>query len=171
VVSGCIDLSPLGDVMSDTLSIDVVGPSYWAYMATVMADCLEEISRSKRIRHNQVPLGVYRDAKKFFQLVMQSVRKDPPDNPPASLNAYVIAAYAVKGSSDEDLTTLKDLGDRLKGYSKLLDRLNQAGSLNQQDAQTAKDLKQFFRELAQVGEAEIYERTVDYLEPALSSYR
>jgi hypothetical protein len=157
--------------MSDTLSIDVVGPSYWAYMATVMADCLEDISRSKEIRPEKVPQGVYRDAKKFFELVMQSVSKDLPENPPASLNAYVIAAYAVKDSSQDELTTLKDLGDRLDGYSKLLHRLNKADNLDEQDVQTAKDLKQFFRELAQAGEAQIYERAVDYLEPALSSYR
>lgn len=157
--------------MSDTISVDVVGPSYWAYMATVMAACLEEISDSKRIQVKQVPLGVYRDAKKFFQLVMQSVGKDLPENPPASLNAYVIAAYAVKESSEDEPKSLQALGEVLEGYSTLLDRLDKAGNLNEQDAKTAKDLEQFFRELAQAGEAEIYERTVDYFEPALSSYR
>jgi hypothetical protein len=157
--------------MSDTLSIDVVGPSYWAYMATVMADCLEEISRSKEIRPEKVPRGVYQDAKKFFQLVMESVGKDLPTNPPASLNAYVIAAYAVKDSSQEELKTLDALGDRLRAYNELLDSLDEVRELDGQEVQTAKNLQLFFRELAEAGEAQIYERTVDYFEPALSSYR
>ena len=157
--------------MSDTISGDVVGPSYWAYMATVMANCLEEISRSKEVRPEDVPQGVYRDAKKFFQLVMESVEKNLPENPPASLNAYVIAAYAVKDSSQDELRTLDDLGHRLKAYSQLLDRLGKAHKLDGQDVQTAKNLQRFFRELAEAGETQIYERTVDYFEPALSSYR
>ena len=157
--------------MSDTLSIDVVGPSYWAYMATVMADCLEQISISKQVRLNNIPSGVYRDAKSFFRLVMESVGKDVPENPPASLNAYVIAAYAVKESAEEEPETLDSLGEVLEDYSKLLDRLDKPGELDEHEVNTAKDLQQFFRELAQAGEAEIYERTVDYIEPAFSSSR
>ena len=157
--------------MSDTLSIDVVGPSYWTYMATVMADCLEQISISKQVRLNNIPSGVYRDAKGFFRLVMESVGKDLPENPPASLNAYVIAAYAVKESAEEEPETLDSLGEVLEDYSKLLDRLDKPGELDEHEANTAKDLQQFFRELAQAGEAEIYERTVDYIEPAFSSSR
>lgn len=166
-----LSIAKKGDSMSDTISVDVVGPSYWAYMATVMAECLEDISRSKEIRPEKVPQGVYRDAKKFFELVMQSVNKDLPENPPASLNAYVIAAYAVKDSSeDPPPTTLRELANRLEGYSKMLARLDEAGTLDDKDVRTARDLQLFFRELAQAGEAEIYERTVD-LEPALTSYR
>lgn len=157
--------------MSDTLSIDVVGPSYWTYMATVMADCLEQISSSKQVRANNIPSGVYRDAKSFFKLVMQSVGKDLPENPPASLNAYVIAAYAVKESSDQELKTLDSLEEVLDDYSKLLNRLDKPGKLKEHEIDTARDLQQFFRELAQAGEAEIYERTVDYFEPALTSTR
>jgi hypothetical protein len=157
--------------MSDTLSIDVVGPSYWTYMATVMADCLERISISQEVLPNSIPSGVYRDAKSFFGLVMQSAGKDLPENPPASLNAYVIAAYAVKESSDEEPKTLESLAELLEDYSTLLNRLDRPGELNEHEVNTAKDLQQFFRELAQAGEAEIYERTVDYFEPAFSNIR
>jgi hypothetical protein len=157
--------------MSDTLSIDVVGPSYWSYMATVMAECLDEITRTREIRPEKIPQGVFRDAKRFFTLVMQSVSADVPENPPASLNAYVIAAYAVKDSSENQaLMTLGDVGNRLEEYSKMLERLDKPATLDEQGARTAKDLQLFFRELAQAGEAEIYERTVD-LEPALTSHR
>jgi hypothetical protein len=153
--------------MSDTLSIDVVGPSYWTYMATVMADCLESIAATKRVQ--PIPLGVYKDAQSFFKLVMQSAGTELPENPPASLNAYVIAAYAVKDSLDNEPKSLDSLGEVLEDYSNLLSRLDRAGELNERELETAKDLQQFFRELAQAGEAEVYERTVDYVEPAFRS--
>lgn len=156
--------------MSNTLSIDMVGAKYWSYMATVMTDCLREISQTRTIHTGDVPRGVYRDAKKFFNLVMQSVGNDLPDNPPASLNAYSIAAYAVKDSSEVQPSNLEELGERLEAYAKLLNRLETPGNLDEHEVATAEDLRLFFRELAQAGEAQVYERAVD-LEPALASYR
>src|SRR5436309_2500997 len=100
--------------MSDTISVDVVGPSHWAFVATVMADCLEEVARLRSTRSDLVPKRVYSDAKEFFRLVLQSVGSGVPDNPPASLNAYVIAADALRNSSNSFPQTRQELGTRLE---------------------------------------------------------
>jgi hypothetical protein len=154
--------------MSDTISVDVVGPSYWAYVATVMAECLEEATRSKQVRVGLVPRGVYSDAKEFFRLVLQSVGNGVPDNPPASLNAYVIAADALRNSSDSFPRTREELGQRLAHYSELIDHLGQPRNLTTEEIEIATSLKEFFERLAQAGESEVYERTVDLEPPFLA---
>ena len=154
--------------MSDTLSIDVVGPSYWAYVATVMADCLEEVYRTKRIEPNLVPKGVYRDAKDFFRLVLESAGDDIPENPPASLNAYVIATDAIMSSAHSFPNTREALGDRFEEYAELVDRLNSPRQLTSDEVETAKALNSFFAKLAQAGEVEVYENTLSFAPPFAS---
>jgi hypothetical protein len=157
--------------MSDTVSVDVVGPSYWAYMAAVMGECLEIISAKREVGAVHLPKGVYQDARRFFSLVMQSVQDNVDGNPPpGSMNAYAIAAYAVKESSAQPPSKLEELDDRLKEYSDLLTVLEHPKTLTEAEAEIAKSLSRFFRRLAELGESEIYEKTVD-LEPALTSYR
>ena len=157
--------------MSDTVSVDVVGPSYWAYMAAVMAECLETIAETKRVDAVHLPKGVYRDAQRFFGLVMQSVQDSVDENPPpGSMNAYAIAAYAVKESSAQPPSALEELDDRLQEYANLLETLETPRTLTDSETSIAHALGLFFRRLAELGESEIYEKTVD-LTPALTSYR
>lgn len=148
--------------MSDTLSIDVVGPSYWAYVATVMAECLEKVCHTKRIAPHLIPKGVYRDAKDFFRLVLESAGDSIPENPPASLNAYVIATDAIMSSAHSLPNTREGLGDRLEEYAELVDRLNTPGPLTADEVETARALQSFFAKLAQAGEAEVYESTLGF---------
>ena len=103
--------------MSQTMSVGVVGPSHWVYMATVMAECLENVARTNRIEPNEIPVGVYWDALEFSGLALQATGDAVPDNPPASINAYVIAADALRRSSRDLPRTREDIDHRLEEYA------------------------------------------------------
>src|SRR5580704_1412968 len=82
--------------MSQTVSLGVVGPSHWAYMASVMAEKLQHVANAKQTVVGQIPVGVYRDAREFYRLVLEAAGDGTPVNPPASINAYALAADAVR---------------------------------------------------------------------------
>jgi hypothetical protein len=168
VPSGRIE-RPLGGIMSDTLSVDVVGPSYWTYVATVLAECLERVAKTGRVQPDLVPKPVYKDVKEFFRLVLQSVGDEVPDDPPASLNAYAIAAEAIRRSSMQSPATREALGARLSEYARLVNRLSKPGELKENELEAVKSLQGFFVRLAQEGEAEVYETTFD-LEPPFVAF-
>src|SRR5260370_42002212 len=78
--------------MSQTVSVGVVGPSHWAYMASVMAEKLQQMRNAKQTGPDQIPVGVYRDAQEFYRLVLEAAGDRTPLNPPASINAYALDA-------------------------------------------------------------------------------
>jgi hypothetical protein len=157
--------------MSDTISVDVVGPSYWSYMATVMAECLDTFVEDEKIRPDEIPAAVYDGAKEFFALVLEAAGDVFPENPPASINAYVIASEALRGASKPFPATSQDLRSELERYSRFVDDLAEARRLTKvEDKETATALKRFFLHLAEDGEAEVYERSVRF-EPMPAGYR
>jgi hypothetical protein len=153
-----------GFVMSQTISVDVVGPSHWAYMATVMAECLDEIAKTNRVSPNLVPAGVYQDALEFAQLAVQATRTSVPDNPPASLNAYVIASDVLRQSSQELSQTSEAINKQLKQYEEFLQSLKEPRELTDDDAKVVEPLKTFFVRLKEAGESEAYAKAM-YLDP------
>jgi hypothetical protein len=157
--------------MSDTISVDVVGPSYWAYMATVMAECLNTFVQQEKVRPDEIPAAVYDGAKEFFALVLEAAGDVFPENPPASTNAYVIASEALRGASKPFPATSQALRAELERYSQFIDDLSEPRELTEAaDIETAEALKRFFMHLAEDGEAEVYEHTVGF-EPMPAGYR
>jgi hypothetical protein len=150
--------------MSQTISIDVVGPSHWTYMATIMAQRLGKVVQAGCLRSSDIPLGVSYDARQFFDLALQAARDSLPRNPPASVNAYAIAADLVQASSSSLLNTRDDIGNRLEQYDAFLSALQQPRTLAEDELQTARELQRFFDRLREEGEAEAYEKAV-LLEP------
>ena len=150
--------------MSQTISVGVVGPSYWSYMATVMAECLEKIIQVKRIESGDLPKGVYNDAHRFFSLVLQAAGNTLPENPPASINAYVIAADAVR-SFQSAPQTRQELEKCLEHYLRFTDGMQQLHDLNKEEVKTAEGLRKFFLWLQQQGEAEVSKRSVHFEAP------
>jgi hypothetical protein len=148
--------------MSETISVGVVGRSYWVYMANVMAEYLGQIIQAKRIQSRlaEIPQGVYKDAQEFFRLVLQAVEPGFSENPPASTNAYMIAADSLRGSSTPIPETDPELEMRLKQYQFFIERLQEPHRLNSDELNTAQALHDFFVRLAQDGESEVYERSV-----------
>ena len=98
----------------------------------------------------------------FFDLILHSTGDEVADDPTASLNAYIIAADAMRSSMVPP--TREALGDKLEEYSILIGRLKTPGKLLPAELETVRSLQKFFTRLAQQGEAEIYEGTFD-LEP------
>jgi hypothetical protein len=146
--------------MSQTISVGVVGPSHWAYMATVMAECLEEVAKNDRVSPNAIPVGVYHDALRFSDLALQATRASVPDNPPASLNAYVIASDVLRRSSQELPQTRDDINLQLKRYETFLQTLQTPRALDDDDRQLVNSLRTFFLRLKEEGESEAYTRTM-----------
>ena len=147
--------------MSQTISVGVVGPSHWAYMASVMAEKLEQIKNARRTDAARFPKGVYHDALEFYKLVLEAAGDGSPKNPPASINAYAIAADAVRAVCT-NVDSRSDVAKTLHTHQSLLESLQQARILEQQEVETLSSLQSFFVWLKHEGEADAYERGVGY---------
>jgi hypothetical protein len=133
-------------------------------MATVMAECLEKIlAEDGIVCSDSVPAGVQQDALRFLKLVLEATGEGGPDNPPASLNAYVIASGALIQSSPEATRTRDEIDVQLKRYEALLEKLGTPGRLDGEDQALANSLRSFFLRLKEDGESEAYTKAV-YLE-------
>jgi hypothetical protein len=146
--------------MSKTISVGVVGPSHWSYMASIMADRLGRIAETKTIEPSKIPRLVYTDALEFYRLVMQAAGDDPPDNPPASMNAYSIAADGVRASAPDQSSTPEEIHKTLADHLSLLECLTKQRPLDEHELETVKSLRRFFLWLKSEGETEAYERGV-----------
>jgi hypothetical protein len=144
--------------MSQTLSVDVVGPSHWTFMATVMVDSLEQILQAGRVGTTPVPPGVYKDVLAFWQLALQATSGVVPDNLPA-LNAYVVASEALRGSSHAS-PTREDIDEHLVRYEAFLRGLETPKTLDPEGLKIVNDLKSFFVRLKEEGESEAYTQTM-----------
>ena len=86
--------------MSRTMAVGVVGPSHWAYMAKVMAEALNKAVQKSLLVKTDIPAGVLFDAAHLSRLILEEARfrqgGEVPSNPPATINAYVIAQKAVE---------------------------------------------------------------------------
>jgi hypothetical protein len=150
--------------MSKTVSVGVVGPSHWAYMASVMATKLQKMVDAKRTLADQIPVGVYRDAREFYRLVLEAAGDDTPANPPASINAYALAADAVRAARAD--ASRADVEQTLGSQYTLLNNLQRSSVLSEDELKTLSSLRAFFLWLKEEGESEAYERGVGYELPA-----
>jgi hypothetical protein len=146
--------------MSQTVSVGVVGPSYWAYMASVMAERLQQVANARQTVAGQIPAGVYRDAREFYRLVLEAAGDGTPVNPPASINAYALAADAVRAGRAD--ATRADVEQTLARQKALLDDLQRTRGLSEEELETLSSLHSFFLWLKQEGESEAYESGVGY---------
>jgi hypothetical protein len=153
--------------MSQTMSIGVTGPSHWSFMAGVMADRLQKIATLGRVEAGVIPGGIYNDARQLLRLVLQAADDGIPDNPPASINAYVIALDAMKGVSQSLPKTRRELKERLDEYLAFVCSLREQRTLAGKEVDIAKSLAQFFQKLHEDGESEAYERRVYFGAPLL----
>ncbi len=147
--------------MSMTHSIGVVGPSHWSYMAATLAERLENILQKKRIEENSIPRGIYAVAKEFFHLIEQALRQNgTPENPPASIKAYVIASDATRSALETSPLSAKEIETSLARYVDFVNQLQHGRELTGEDLEIAQSLKRFFHQLYLDGESEAYEAGV-----------
>jgi hypothetical protein len=147
--------------MSWTPSVGVVGAGYWSYMAHVLAESLSRAIRDKRVDSSLLPQGIYNDAREFFNRALDDQAQE---RSPARMNAYVVALDAVWESGDSVRTT-DQAQHRLRDYSDLLERLRSEGPLTEIELKTAAELRHFFLNLSQAGDAEAYADRVVRSEP------
>jgi hypothetical protein len=149
--------------MSQTVPVDVVSRSYWAYVASAMADGLGGMLERGE-KPSVVPRRVYSDAKEFFRLALEAAGDTVPQNPSASIANYIIAADAVRAvqHNQTDRTALRKC---LEGYQQLVERLECSDAFKPEEAAVANELKDFFLELEQEAEAETYDRIVQFESP------
>jgi hypothetical protein len=144
--------------MSKTVSVGVVGPSHWAYMASVMAERLTQMRDARRVVAAQIPVGVYRDARQFFRLVLEAAGDHVPVNPPASINAYALAADAVRAKNAD--ASRAEVEQALEKQKALLDTLQEERALVEDELETLSSMQAFFLWLKHEGESDAYERGV-----------
>ncbi len=146
--------------MSKTVSVGVVGPSHWAYMASVMAEKLQAMRDSGETNVARIPPGVLRDAREFYNLVLDAAGEKAPVNPPASINAYALAADAVRAVSGD--ASRADVGETLGKQKELLDGIQEPRKLDSEELHTLSSLHGLFLWLKQEGESDAYEHTVAF---------
>jgi hypothetical protein len=146
--------------MSKTVSVGVVGPSHWAYMASVMAEKLQQIQTAGETGIARIPPSVYRDAREFYGLVLEAAGDSTPVNPPASINAYALASDAIRAVTAG--ASRADVGEMLGKQKALLDRLQQPRRLDAEELQTLSALYGMFVWLKQEGESDAYEQSVAF---------
>jgi hypothetical protein len=148
--------------MSQTVPVDVVSRSYWAYVAAAIADGLAKILEGEAA--TLIPTAVYSDAREFFRLALDATGDAIPKNPSASIANYIIAAEAVRAvqHAQADRATMRAY---LQNYRAFLERLQSHGTVPAEDVGLATELKDFFFQLQQEAEAESYDRVVQYEGP------
>jgi hypothetical protein len=132
-------------------------------MASVMAAKLQQMVDARRTIAGQIPVGVYRDAREFYKLVLEAAGDRTPANPPASINAYALAADAVRAVSAD--ASRADVAATLGRQQALLDDLEQPRALSEEELRTLSSLHVFFLWLKREGESDAYERGVGYEVP------
>lgn len=142
--------------MSRTLSIGVVGPSYWSYTAAVMASHLVTVRERRRREPAELQGGVHQDAKDFFTIVLAAIGEDVPDNPCASLANYRLATDTLLDCLGAPPETTSEVDERLRQYAAFVDRLATAGELDETDLRIAEELQQFFTKIVRDGEKQDY---------------
>lgn len=148
--------SALGSDMSQTVSVDVVGRSYWAYIAARLVEGLDgHIAGTSSSR--VIPDAVYSDAQEFLKLALEGGADTPPlGNPYACLSNYLIAAGAVRASADQTRNR-SEVQAVLQSYKSCLEQLSTA-RISDIDIGLARNLRDFFAELQSEGESESYAR-------------
>jgi hypothetical protein len=127
-------------------------------MASVMAEKLQEIANAKETVAGQIPVGVYRDACEFYKLVLEAAGDGTPIDPPASINAYALAADAVRAVRAD--ASRAEVEATLGSQQALLDGLQRTRLLSEEELETLSSLRAFFLWLKQEGESDAYERGV-----------
>lgn len=144
--------------MSQTVPVEVVGRTYWAYVASAMADGLTRMLRDGA-GATVIPKRVYTDAQKFFRIALEAAEDTVPKNPSASIANYIIAAEAARGQHAV-YDAREKLKEQLEQYDLLLKRLANGDTPLKEEQKSVDELCRFFAQLHHEAEAEAYDRAV-----------
>lgn len=124
---------------------DITSPSYWSYMALVMARRFDRFVRDGYTDIKDIPLGVLDEAKRFFSIIFDGKGENgkPPKNPEESSNIELIATRVMP----QIPKTLREVDLKLKEYAGFIDKIGTRRELERDETETAKELIQFFTNL------------------------
>ncbi len=142
--------------MSMTIAIGIVGPSYWSYMATVMAIHLQKIVKGKA---SPIPRGIHQEAERLFDIALDCAGGKLAKNPPASLHAYVMI-WDIFRDIGELFTTTDEVEAEMMRCRAFIDGLHQIHELSPEEVAIGQKLIRFFFRLKEKGEAETYKRVM-----------
>lgn len=148
--------------MSENLLIGVVGPSFWSYTASIMADHLRHVIEQKATDPDHLLKGVFFSASEFFEGVLEAVGEVISINPCASLANYKIATDAILECTHPQLQNSAQIDDRLLKYSEFLRKLEDKRQLSDDELIVSQEMYQFFIQLEQAGEEETYSEAVGF---------
>lgn len=141
--------------MSKTITVDVVGPSHWAYMAHEMARIMKEVANRGVLKRSDVPPGILVDCVTFLGLVLEGSSSTSLTNPPASTHARVIALKALRGVISRN-PNLADTDRLLFCCRMIVNFQKETQDLSNPTLVPAFEfMSQFFSELSEMGEEEI----------------
>lgn len=123
----------------------------------VMSESLEKIIEKGKIQKEDIPKSVYMDIKEFFDMVSQAESNTKSKNPMACIANYRIAANALRSSSPSLAKDRKELDKQLKEYIAIINKLGTTFTISDVERSTLKHLKEFFKQLFNMGDVESYE--------------
>lgn len=153
--------------MSETLTVGVVGPSYWSYTAAVMTNHLGQVINQRATDPPHLLNGVYLNAKEFFRIVLEAMEEAIPDNPCASLANYKIATDTLLKCVRPRPSSVGQIDALLRQYAQFLGRLEMQRSLTEEEAMVASKVRDFFAQLTRDGDEEEYVNAVRFEPPGL----
>ena len=129
-----------------------VSASYWSYMAGKMAAWFEQMSKSRQVSMDAVPVVVYQDATRFWGFVRDAMTIPGSQWTLQGLNLYSFVARLLRGS--RHISTKRELDGTMRKYATFIRRLPKRRYLTEAEASTAADIASFFRRVEREGEAE-----------------
>lgn len=142
-----------------------LNPKYFSYTALVMANRLAEAVEKNAFDPENIPTGVYQEAKILFRAAMDSVRRGSPVEAGASWASFELAREIVMNIDPSlDASAINRFLDRL-------DLTNQGlavkRNLGESDARQFGELERFFRVLHELGSRRAYADFMAASHPAL----
>lgn len=142
--------------MSKAISASTMGPSRWSYTAFIMERVLGDIIKSGG--KAKIPADLWRDAQKFFHIVLEEGLGDATsDKPPIQFNTYHLARTALNSCGELRCETQEETNSYFQRFAALLELDKSSKTIRPLDSEglkTVKELQRFFVALYQLGERE-----------------
>ena len=143
------------DIMSQTVPNGILPITYWAYMASAVAESMERVITDKAITPETLPLGVFNGLQEYFAYVVQGAKNlDGPTDWNTAYHEYkrakgiLDAITGVTFSPEQAIGTLTQLSD----FAKTLRTARRIGN-NGEERSACDVLFNFFAEMVRRAQA------------------
>lgn len=131
--------------------------SAWSFVAAAMAEDLLARAENPNCKV-EFQAGVYQDAVRFFQIILEAVGSNVPTDPARSVHLYTHATTALKAAG---ISADNERGERhelLRQYAAVVDQLKVGQRVVERtNPQLLRDMARFFQFIAAQGDREEHE--------------